>query len=613
MPAVTRRTALSGLFALSATAMVLEGIMPRLALAGQDSPADKGLNEFLEKCWQDDLSRSPEQRTRMGLPGPHDGWTLADEAFQQLNLSITAEQLKALRTFDINALSPTARVSYKLFEGQLQRALDTYRWRRHGYAVSHLQGAHTDIPSFLIGYHAVANPTDARDYVKRLEGIAAVIDIAAENMRREAKAGVLPPAFSFGRISEAARNVISGAPFEKGAKADSPLLADLKEKVGKLTIAEGEKKALIAAGTKALVTGVKPAYERFLASVADLATQQKDSNGVWALPQGADFYKAQIKLHTGLDMNADEIHALGLAETARLHGELRDAMAKLGFKGSVQDFFTFVRTDPSVRFPDTDAGRQEYLATATRYIDAMAARLPEMFGTLPKAKMVVKPVEAYRENAVPSAFYEASSPDGTRPGVFYANLVDMSVQTRHDLEALCHHEGLPGHHMQIAIAQEVEGLPTFRKYAWDTAYGEGWAMYTERMAKDYGFYKEPLSEAGRIISELFRAGRLVLDTGIHHKRWTREQAVAWMDENTANPIADNRTEIDRYFVWPGQALGYKIGMNKILELREKAKAALGPKFDIRGFHDTVLTNGPVTLPILEEVVQGWIDARKAAA
>ncbi|MGQ3046099.1 MAG: DUF885 domain-containing protein [Niveispirillum sp.] len=613
MPAVTRRTALSGLFALSATAMALEGIMPRLALAGQDSPADKALNNFLEKCWQDDLSRSPEQRTRMGLPGPHDSWTLADEAFQQLNLSITAEQLKALRAFDINALSPTARVSYKLFEGQLQRALDTYRWRHHGYSVSHLQGAHTDIPSFLIGYHAVSNPADARDYVKRLEGIAAVIDIAAENMRREAKAGVLPPAFSFGRITEAARNVITGAPFGKDAKADSPLLADLKEKVGKLAIAEAEKKALIAAGTKALVQGVKPAYERFLATVADLAATQKDSNGVWALPQGADFYTAQIKLHTGLDMSADDIHALGLAETARLHGELRAAMAKLGFQGSVQDFFNFVRTDPSVRFPDTDAGRKEYLATATRYIDDMAARLPEMFGTLPKAKVVVKPVEAYREKATPSAFYEPSSPDGTRPGVFYANLYDMSVQTRHDLEALCHHEGLPGHHMQIAIAQEVEGLPTFRKYAWDTAYGEGWAMYTERMAKDYGFYKEPLSEAGRIISELFRAGRLVLDTGIHHKRWTREQAVAWMDENTANPLADNRTEIDRYFVWPGQALGYKIGMNKILELREKAKAELGPKFDIRGFHDAVLTNGAVTLPILEEVVQGWIDTRKAAA
>lgn len=613
MPVLTRRTALSGLFALSATAMALDGIMPRLALAGQDSPADKALNDYLEKCWQDDLARSPEQRTRMGLPGPHDSWTLPDEAFQQLSLSITAEQLKGLSAFDLGALSPTARVSHKLYEGQLRRSLEGYRWRRHGYSVSHLQGAHTDVPSFLIGYHAISNEGDARDYVKRLEGVAAVIDVAAENMRRDAKAGVLPPAFSFDRIVEAARNVVTGAPFQAAAKQDSPLLADLKEKVGKLTIPDARKKALVAAGTRALTGGVKPAYERFIATVTELAATQKNSNGVWSLPDGADFYKAQIKLHTGLDMSADDIHALGLAETARLHGELRDAMAKLGFKGSVQDFFNFVRTDPSVRFPDSAEGRKEYLATATAYIDDMAARLPEMFGTLPKAKVVVKPVEAYRENATPSAFYEPSSPDGTRPGVFYANLSDMSVQTRHDLEALCHHEGLPGHHMQIAIAQEVQGLPTFRKYAWDTAYGEGWAMYTERMAKDYGFYKDPLSEAGRIVSELFRAGRLVLDTGIHHKRWTREQAVAWMNENTANPLSDNKTEIDRYFVWPGQALGYKIGMNKILDLREKAKAELGPKFDIRGFHDAVLTNGPVTLPILEEVVQDWIDTRKAAA
>lgn len=613
MPVLTRRTALSGLFALSATAIALEGVMPRLALAGQDGPADKALNDYFEKCWQDDLARSPEQRTRMGLPGPHDSWTLADEGFQQESLRIAMDQLDGLAAFDFNALSPVARISHMMFSASLRRQIDTYRWRHHLYAVSHLDGPHTSIPSFLIGYHAVTTAQDAMDYVARLDRAAAVMDIAGETMRRQAAKGVLPPAFSFDRIAEAARNVIAGKPFDQKAKQDNPLLADLKDKVGKLSIPDAEKKSIIQAGVKAMTGSLLPAYQRFLKTVAEMAARQKDSNGVWALPDGADFYRAQIRVHTGLDLSPDEIHDLGLKETARLHGELREAMARLDFKGSVQDFFNYVRTDPANRFPDTDAGRQEYLATATRYIEEMAARLPEMFGTLPKAKVVVKAVEAYRENATPSAFYEQSSPDGSRPGVFYANLSDMSVQTRHDLEALCHHEGLPGHHMQIAIAQETEGMPTFRKYAWDTAYGEGWAMYTERMTKDYGFYKAPISEAGRIISELFRAGRLVLDTGIHHKRWTREQAVAWMGENTANPLADNKTEIDRYFVWPGQALGYKIGMNKILELREKAKATLGPKFDIRGFHDAVLTNGAVTLPILEAVVDAWVESRKAAA
>ncbi|MFV3073810.1 DUF885 domain-containing protein [Niveispirillum fermenti] len=613
MPSVTRRAAVTGLFALSATAVALEGVIPRLAMAGQDGPADKALNEYLEKCWQEDLARSPEQRTRMGLPGPHDRWTLPDEGFQQLSLRIAAEQLQGLSAFDLEALSPTAQVSHKLFGQALRRQLDFYRWRHHLYAVSHLGGAHTEIPSFLIGYHAVNSAADARDYVRRLEGAGQVMDIAGENMRRQAGKGVLPPAFCFGRITESARNVIAGAPFEASAGKDNPLLADLKEKVGKLSIPTAEKQAIIRAGTRAMTDSLLPAYQRFLATVAEMADRQKDSNGVWSLPDGADFYRTQIMVHTGLDLTADEIHAIGLSETARLHAELREAMAAMDFAGSVQDFFQHLRTEPSIRFPDSAEGRQEYLATATAYIEEMGARLPEFFGALPKARVVVKPVEAYRENATPSAFYEPSSPDGARPGVFYANLSDMSVQTRHDLQALCFHEALPGHHMQIAIAQETQGLPTFRKYAWDTAYGEGWAMYTERMAKDYGFYKSPLNEAGRIVSELFRAGRLVVDTGIHAKQWTREQAVAWMGENTANPLADNANEIDRYFVWPGQALGYKIGMNKILELREKARAALGDRFDIRGFHDTVLMNGAVTLPILEEVVDGWIEGRRNAA
>jgi uncharacterized protein (DUF885 family) len=608
---LSRRATLAGLFALSATAVALDGVMARLAVAAAPETAtDKAFNAFLEKAWQDELARSPEMRTRLGLPGRHDAWTLPDEGYQQESLRIAAATLKELQGFDINSLSPSARISHRLFEQKLTTGIEFYRWRFHQFAISHLEGVHTNIPSFLIGYHAVEKKEDAEDYVTRLNGAATLIDIAIDQMRRQAEKGVLPPAFSFPRILTAARNVAEGAPFTKGP--DSPLLADLTEKVAKLAIPASEKQALIRAGRAALADKLKPAYARFIAAVEGFQKQQTANNGAWALPDGDDYYRAQIRYHTGLLMTADEIHALGLSETARLHGELQQAMAKLGFKGSVQDFFQHLRTDPAMRFPDSEAGRKEYLATATGYIEGVAARLSEMFGTLPKAKVVVKPVEAYREKATPSAFYEQSSPDGTRPGVFYANLSDMSVQTRHDLEALCHHEALPGHHMQIAIAQETDGIPTFRRFTWDTAYGEGWAMYTERMTKDFGFYKEPLSEAGRIVSELFRAGRLVVDTGIHAKKWTREQAIAWMGENTANPIADNENEIERYFVWPGQALGYKIGMNKILDLREQAKATLGDKFDIRGFHDTVLKNGPVTLPILEEVVAQWVDSRKQA-
>ncbi|WP_029012079.1 DUF885 domain-containing protein [Niveispirillum irakense] len=612
MPMLTRRAALGGLFALSATAAALDGVMARMTMAAPTAPAgDQAFNAFLEEMWQQELARSPEMRTQLELPGRHNAWTLADEGHQQENLRIAADTLKRLAAFNINTLSPSAQISHKLFQQKLETAITFYRWRNHSFAVSHLGGAHTSIPSFLMGYHAVKTEEDAQDYVTRLEGAATVLDITVAEMRRQAGKGVLPPAFSFPRILTAARNVITDAPFTAGAK-DSPLYADLKEKVEKLEISAARKRALIQAGARALTTQLKPAYERFIAAVTDLQGQQTASNGAWSLPDGADFYRAQIRYHTGLEMTADEIHALGLTETERLHGELREAMAKLGFQGTVQDFFHFTRTDPSVRFPDSEAGRKEYLATATAYIDGVKARLNEMFTVLPKAQVVVKPVEAYRENATPSAFYEQSSPDGSRPGVFYANLSDMSVQTRHDLEALCHHEALPGHHMQIAISQEADGIPTFRRFTWDTAYGEGWAMYTERMTKEFGFYKEPLSEAGRVISELFRAGRLVVDTGIHAKQWTREQAIAWMGENTGNPLSDNENEIERYFVWPGQALGYKIGMNRILELRAQAKAQLGDRFDLRSFHDTVLTNGPVTLPILGEIIDQWIASRKAA-
>lgn len=612
MPMLTRRAALAGLVTLSATATALDGVMARLALAAPaESAADQAFNAFLEAVWQEELARSPEMRTRLELPGRHDGWTLPDDGYQQESLRIAAENRRRLLDFNPADLSPSAQISHRLFKEKLETAIAFYHWRFHQYTVSHLEGAHTNIPSFLIGYHAVKRVEDAEDYIKRLQGIGTLIDITIEQMRKQAAKGVLPPAFSYPRILKAAENVIKGAPFDSGA--DSPLFADLKQKVEALDISPDRKRALIQAGRQALTGTVRPAYIRFLLAVDALAQTQKQNNGVWALPEGANYYRAQIRYHTGLEMTAEEIHALGLSETARLHEELRAAMARLNFQGSVQDFFNFVRTDPSLRFPDSAAGRQEYLATATAYIEGVKARLSEMFTVLPKAQVVVKAVEPYRENATPSAFYEQSSPDGSRPGVFYANLSDMSVQTRHDLEALCHHEALPGHHMQIAIAQEADGIPTFRRFTWDTAYGEGWAMYTERMTKEFGFYKEPLSEAGRIISELFRAGRLVVDTGIHAKQWTREQAIAWMNENTANPLSDNENEIERYFVWPGQALGYKIGMNKILELREQAKATLGAKFDIRAFHDVVLTNGPVSLPILEEVVTQWVAARARAA
>ncbi len=309
---------------------------------------------------------------------------------------------------------------------------------------------------------------------------------------------------------------------------------------------------------------------------------------------------------TTTEMTASEIHDLGLAEVARIHGEMRAIMQQVGFEGTLQDFFEFTRTDARFFKPNTDEGKAEYLAEATAMIDTMRDALPTVFNTFPQAELEVKAVEAFRERAAGKAFYQRPAPDGSRPGVYYANLYRMQDMPLYQMEALAYHEGIPGHHMQLAISQELTGIPKFRKYGGYTAYTEGWGLYSEYLPKDMGFYEDPYSDFGRLAMELWRAARLVVDTGLHEKKWTREQATEYLLTNTPNPEGDCIKAIDRYIVMPGQATAYKIGMIKILELREDARTRLGDAFDIRDFHDIVLRDGPVPLQILEENVEEWI-------
>ncbi|OZB11939.1 MAG: hypothetical protein B7X53_18510, partial [Hyphomonas sp. 34-62-18] len=309
---------------------------------------------------------------------------------------------------------------------------------------------------------------------------------------------------------------------------------------------------------------------------------------------------------------AEQIHQIGLDEVARIQGEMAAIMQQVGFEGDLQDFFQFMRTDPRFYKPETPEGREEYLAEARAAIARMEADLPNLFNTFPKAGLIVQAVEPFREKSAGKAFYNRPAPDGSRPGIYYANLYRMADMPTYQLEALAFHEGIPGHHMQIAIAQELEGIPSFRKYGGYTAYSEGWGLYTELLPKELGYYADPYSDFGRLAMEIWRAARLVVDTGLHSKQWTREQAVQYLLENTPNPEGDARKAIDRYIVMPGQATAYKIGMIKIVELRERAKTELGEAFDIRDFHDVVLKNGAVPLAILEENVDAWIAETKAS-
>jgi uncharacterized protein (DUF885 family) len=311
-------------------------------------------------------------------------------------------------------------------------------------------------------------------------------------------------------------------------------------------------------------------------------------------------------------MNADDIHTLGLAEVARLRSEMENIKMQVGFDGTLQDFFEFVRTDPQFYYPNTDEGRQAYIDDATTAIEEIKSSLPDFFGTIPKTELIVKRVEAFREIDGAPQHYYPGTPDGTRPGIYYAHLSDMSAMPKNQLEVIAYHEGLPGHHMQISISQEMTGLPKFRSQASFGVFQEGWALYTELLAKEMGAYKDPYSDFGRLTTEMWRAVRLVVDTGIHAKGWTVEETVAYFLANTPEPEASVRAEVERYFVLPGQATSYKIGMMKIMDLRKQAELELGDKFDIREFHDVVLTGGALPLAVLEQRINAWILKRNAS-
>jgi len=348
--------------------------------------------------------------------------------------------------------------------------------------------------------------------------------------------------------------------------------------------------------------------------VAELLYQQaqvQDSLGVWALPDGEAYYRNRIRHHTTLDLSAGEIHQAGLDDVARIHAEMRAIMAQVGFEGSLQEFFAFVRSDPDNFYENSDAGREQFLAEARAQVAEIMAVADQYFNILPKAQLEVRRVEPWRENSTSIAFYDQPSEDGSRPGIYYANMKDMENFQKYVFTAITYHESVPGHHFQIANAMELQDIPEFRKQAGYGAYTEGWALYAERLAKEMGFYQDPMRDFGRLQDEIWRSVRLVTDTGIHAMRWSRQQAIDYFLENTPISEGDIVTEVERYFVNPGQALGYKVGMMKILELREQARAALGERFDIAAFHDVVIGRGAMPLPVLERQVNLWLESELA--
>lgn len=574
------------------------------------SPDSARFNDFLEKCFQESLARSPERKARLGIKEDTDKWDDISDAAEAEEQLMRIRQLNTmLAEFDPGRLDPQDRLSFRLFQYTTERDIDNFRWRYHNYPVNQMFGLHNNVPAFLANQHPIASVEDAEHYIKRLEAVSALFATLRENLLARQAMGIMPPRFVFQHAINACTNIITGAPFTDGP--DSVILADFRKKVAALDgVSDADKQRLLAGAERALRERVKPAYESLVTLLREQQSVATDDDGAWKLPDGAAFYQNALERTTTTTLTADEIHQMGLDEVARIHGEMREIMSKTGFKGTLAEFFDYTRSDPRFFYPNTARGRGEYLDEAMRLTDAMRARLDEFFITKPKADMVVQPVEPFREKSAGKAFYNAGSPDGSRPGIYYVNLYNTLDMPRYQMEALAFHEGIPGHHMQISIAQELTGVPQFRRYGGITAYSEGWGLYTEYLAKEMGFYTDPYSDFGRLAMELWRACRLVVDTGIHSKKWTRQQAIDYLKSNTPNPEGDCVRAIERYIVMPGQATAYTVGRNTILRLRDRAKQRLGPKFDIREFHEVVLTNGAVPLDILEELVDQWISSKR---
>lgn len=565
------------------------------------------LNAFFEQVFEQRLARDPMLQAQLGLGSQSSLWTDQSEAFEEESERLLEQAVRRMQAeFDFEALDDEGQLSWRLFQFEAWRAADNARWRQHGYPLTQMRGLHTRVPSLLLDQHPIRSVDDARAYVARLTGVPAIFAQLEAKLRHREEAGILPPAFVFPHVLGACRNIVSGRPFEPGALADSTLLADFRAKVADLELGDSERAALEAAAVRALREHVQPAYESLIALLTEQAGRADDRDGAWKLPNGGEFYEAALRRMTTTDLSADEIHALGLREVERIHGEMQALLVEVGFEGTLPEFFVHMRTAPAFFYPDDAEGRTRYLERATELIDALRARLPDLFHTLPRAPMIVRAVEPYRERSAGKAFYSPGSPDGARPGIYYANLASMADMPTYQMEALAYHEGIPGHHMQFAIAQEIDGLPRFRRYLRYTAYSEGWGLYAELVPKELGFYADPYSDFGRLAMELWRACRLVVDTGIHKLRWSRERAIAYLEANTPNPPGDCTKAIERYIVMPGQATAYLVGRNRLLELRARARRELGARFDLRTFHEIVLTSGPVPLSLLEERVMEWI-------
>lgn len=573
--------------------------------------SDKVVMAFFEASFQAAFRRHPEFATYLGKKDRNSEWNDQSEAFLKKEIAIAQEELRQSTLFDPSTLSDETKTSLILFQKTKKDFLDDARWRFHEYYVNQMFGTHSNIASLLMDQHSISSVADAEAYIQRVTNTKILISQTIDLMREQEKRGVLYPKFVYPKVIQDMKNLTSGIPFPSSDKA-SPLWEDFSNKVQKAAEKDtqafsADTKASLLEKLKIALTGpFKESFTALSSELTRLSKKAKTTNGAWALPQGDEYYRNQVARATTTKLTPEQIHQIGLDEVKRIHQEMNDVMKAVQFEGNRKDFFKRIKNDTAFTYPDSPEGRAQIVQDTERLIKEVHEKTKTFFTRIPESLVEVKPVEAYRERSAGKAFYNGPSEDGTRPGIYYLNLSNLKALPKTEIPALTYHETIPGHHFQIAFAQMLKTLPEFRRHLFFTAYVEGWGLYAERIPVEMGLYKDPYVNFGRLSMELWRACRLVVDTGIHNKRWSREKAIQYLMDNTPTDIGEAQKSIERYFVMPGQATAYTVGMLKLVELKILAQTKLGPRFQVAAFHDEVLKHGALPLDILETKVKDWI-------
>ncbi|NNC66060.1 MAG: DUF885 domain-containing protein [Gammaproteobacteria bacterium] len=589
---------LIGLVLLVAILLVLQSVFFR----------PLSISVFYEKAFIEFALKSPETLSairlfdQMGLHGHNAKLDDISPARTEAFARMTRDNLERLHKYKRARLDGQKALSYDILDWWLTHQVDGERFTWHGYPVNQMFGVQSNLPDFMANIHHLGELRDAEHYVARLSQFDTKFDQLLEDLALREDKGILPPQFVVTKVLDEMRGFSTTEPKE------NILYTSFVERLKDIEdIDAGTRERLHQEVATEIERTVYPAYGKLIAYFEALDDKVSENYGVWSLPDGEAYYNHQLKAFTTTDMSADEIHRIGVEEVSRIEAEMNAILRAEGYiEGSVAERMLALNEEERFLYPNTDAGREQILADYKTLIDEIMAEMPRYVGRLPVAGIEVKRVPEFKEETSPGAYYQGPALDGSRPGVFFVNLRDLKELPRYSMRTLTYHEAVPGHHFQTALQTELGGVPQFRKLLGFSAFSEGWALYCERFAWEVGFQDDPYDNLGRLKDEMMRAVRLVVDTGIHSKRWSRERAINYMLSKTGMLEGDVVSEIERYFVLPGQATAYKVGMIKILELRDRAKQALGDGFDIRQFHDVVLGNGDVPLAILEREVDAWI-------